>query len=280
LSFGERLENKEEHVDTLDYLKENFDKIEKSNQLSLKDSLRNKVQKLLLKNGVQTLSRMEKTLSEEKKTSKEILVNGIEEEKMSLAFTTESDLGKFSKEEDREAFQHIARDSQNYPLEAVSKFEDIFHEEEATQSADSGQSSKNEEVLKYFKAGQVEAQKAQELLKEKDVSWQRVSAKQELAIEYWEKALKAFQGKDNRDEKNSNQNTSPSNGSQNQDPSPSSDEGGDKDMGGVSQLENEGDGGDQQNSLREILEKLQEMQRDDQIRPKQKQSPKKGLRPW
>lgn len=279
LSYGDRLENKEEHQDTLNYLKENFSKIESSNALSLKDSFRNKTQKLLLKSGAQTLSRMGKELSEEKKTSKEVLIHGIEEEKLSLAFTTESDLGKISKEEEREAFHLIARDSQNYPLQAVSKFEDLFYEEEATQSADSGQSSKNGEALKYFKAGQVEAQKAQELLQEKDVNWQRVSAKQELVIEYWEKALKAFQGKDNNKDKNPNQNSLPSNGNQNQEPS-SGEEGGDKEMGSVSQLENEGEGENKQNSLREILEKLQEMQSDDNIRPKQKQNPKKGLRPW
>lgn len=280
LEYGERLQEQDKHQETLSYLEESFKKIEETNELALQDSLRNKAQKLLLKNGSHWISRIMRTLKTEKKTSKEVLSNGISEEKMSLALSLETQLRSISKLEDLQKVQALAGESQQYPVEAVKTFEDLFHEEEADATSKSGKSSRNHEVLKYFRAGKIEAEKALELLGEESINWKLVSSKQELAVEYWEKALKAYQGSSGQQKQDPNQNSSQSGKGERQESDPSGQQSGDMEEASVSEM-NEGEmGNSKDNSLRDILQKLQEMQQDDQIRPKQKQTPKKGLRPW
>lgn len=279
LSCKDKLEEPESHQEAILFLEESFKRVEETSELALHDSFQNKTQKLLLKNASAWMDRMIQKLKTEKATSKEVLLTGIKEEKLSLEFVKQAETLNVAKQEDSDYFQALSVESQDYPISSVQTFEELFYDEESEATAKSGESTRNSDVLKYFKAGLVEAESALKLLSKDTIKWEDVATKQNLTIEYWQKALEAY-GQKSKDQDSDQGQSNQGGDSQNQENQGAPDQKGDLEDASVAEMEQDEMDSSKDSSLRDILQKLQEMEQDDQISPKIEHKPKQGLRPW
>jgi len=279
LSCKDQLQEPASHEEVIAFLEESFKRVEETSELALHDSFQNRIQKLLLKNASAWMDRMIQKLKTEKTTSKEILLAGLKEEKLSLEFIKQAETLNVAKEEDSDYFQALSVESQDYPISSVQTFEEVFYDEESEVSAKSGESTRNSDVLKYFKAGLVEAEAALKFLSRKTIKWEDVATKQSLTIEYWQKALEAY-GQKSKDQDSDQSPSNQGGDSQNQEDQGDPDQSGNLDDANVSEMNQSEMESSKESSLRDMLQKLQEMEQDDQISPKTQQKPKQGLRPW
>ncbi|MCH9633963.1 MAG: hypothetical protein S4CHLAM7_06970 [Chlamydiae bacterium] len=277
LDLKKDLQDPESYQETLSYLENRFTHLDNLLKTAVSGAFEKEAQSVLMKSTSYALDRMIHNFKDKKLNSKEILSLGIKEEKLSLEFSQESNELETHKEEDRKAYFELAKESQEYPIAAVELFEETFKEEEKGSTQQEHTQTENE-IVRLFKAGYESARKAELLLSEENVAWNKVSKKQEKAIEYWQKALEAYKGESEGDSSKDASNSS--NGDTQDQESQSTGQSEEKAEAGASEVDTETMEANDESSMQEILEALQEMQQDDQVRPKNSQTPKQGLRPW
>lgn len=275
-NLSDQLKYPQDHERALASLNEDLEHAETHLRHALKDAYPQKVQKLFVEHGGRWIERAKWHLDEDEKKAMEILSKGITEEKHTLKFSTLGGHLVVPDPEYKTTFVDTARSSQHYTVSVVNPFLDAFYSEQAESNALTNEPGKKDEVIKYFKAGLVEAEEAERLLHQENLDFEKIQSKQELTLEYWQKALEALSGNSSNSNQQNQGNSSQGN-SQEAQAQPSNEQ---PEEGENMSQASSGDESDQGQELREILQALQEMQQDDQIRKDSNREAKKGLRPW
>lgn len=221
-------------------------------------------QKLLVENGNQWMERLKNFLDSEELTSANILQNGIKEQRMAYQLADHYPKLDPVPNHFEEDFLQMTKEAENYPILAVSTFESKYKNEQTLKEDQDGQ------ALEYFYQGLKCAKDAQNALNQKIIDWSFVVTKEQESIDYWEKALAHYEQEE--------QGQAGQSIAQNEKKEQSS---------SIAELE-EGQASYQEDRnhssgaspVMSILERLNEMEQDDQIVKAVPRKTTEGLRPW
>lgn len=262
LALKDNLQKQDHYQDEVNLIEEDIKKAQENiNQIQSNTNLNPDQKKSLLslsQNGIKDL--IDK-LKLEEKSSQQMLQNAIERQELAKQMS-EQNLDQASQDQ-----------AQKQTLDQVGNFEAQCQNEQKQMNQEDQQSKQG--ALNQFKMGEKEAKEALKGIKQ-DKDGQEIVSHQGRAIEHWQEALE-----------NLGQNQNKSSGSDQNSMSSKSDEPQDEDsqMDQSAMEEKEIDeeelkAEEQSEELNEVLQKLKEMQEQDQGSYDVKPETKKGLRPW
>lgn len=283
LAFPLHLEEPDRYQEMYTHVHEQLEPLFAHHEKAQNTSFRHKLRKLFLKNASLAVTRLQKDLEEKKPTSVFVLLKGIQDQKMSLENSEAIDhLFGVSPEEQKSFFSFVL-ESQNIPIKSVEPFEALFQKEGESSPQEANDLQRRHDTLKWFQAGLKEAKEAKEFLTRESIAWEKVTQKQKAAIEYWEKALSQKNSSSQNNE--GSQQNQPSESEQESEASALQESSLDRasiDEKQSSSLSEENMAEDfaKEQESRDLLQRLQEMQKNDELTSPQKRAVKKGLRPW
>ena len=266
-----------ENKNPISELDSTLNEIQTMTKQAQSESLSNEQISLLMENNAQLMQEAKQILENHEATQEELLSRAIEAQKLAQK-NTDSFLGDPQTSQTPCPCPQAPERMQNQVMKTATSLDQMMQQNQGPGSSESVDGAQNNEA---FQKGLEAAQKAQELLNQGSQDGAQISQLQQKALEEWKKMQNPQNQDSNSGTGSSAQESGEQQGSNEQQESNSQNqEIADANCEEESEVSEEILEASNEEESKETLDRLQQMQYEDDLSPPEKRKPKVGNRPW